>query len=301
MTLSSLSPNAFSRALRQQPAQLAVGPFHVRLYATIASVQQHLAVHYGAFPVVGDDDFIDFDIALVRPLSLRRYYRAQVLFLFEGHTPFKPLPFAQAAAFFEWGLNWCIASHAHRYLMVHAAVVEWQGCGLLLAGAPGSGKSTLCAALVGRGWRLLSDELALVSLDDGLVTPVPRPISLKNQSLAVIRAFCPDAVIGPVVYDTSKGTVGHVRPPDASVIQAQVPVKIRHIVFPKYQAGAVTKLSTLSKGYGLLKLADNSFNYSILGVHGFNAAGDLCDGADCHAFRYSQLEEAVALFAGLCS
>jgi predicted ATPase len=30
---------------------------------------------------------------------------------------------------------------------------------VILPAPPGSGKSTLCAALVTRGWRLLSDEL----------------------------------------------------------------------------------------------------------------------------------------------
>ncbi len=280
---------------------LKIGPFHVRLNSPVAAVAQHMRLHYGHYNCLDRQDFVDFDIRLSAPSLWRRYLRPQVQFSFEGYVPFKPLPFVQAAAFFEWGLNWCIASHAHHYLIIHAAVVERGGCGLLFAGSPGSGKSTLCAALVGRGWRLLSDEMALLSLDDGRVYPLPRPISLKNQSLDVIRVFCPDAVIGSVVNDTSKGTVGHLRPPDASIDQADVPVPIRHVIFPKYLAGSATELTALSKGRGLMALADNSFNYSTLGVLGFNAAGDLCAGADCHEFRYSQLEEALALFAGLCS
>lgn len=65
------------------------------------------------------------------------------------------------------------------------------GCGSALPAivpAPlDSAKRTLCAALVGKGWRLLSDELALVRLDTGELVPLPRPISLKNASINIIR------------------------------------------------------------------------------------------------------------------
>ena len=72
---------------------------------------------------------------------------------------------AQGFAMFEWGLNWVVANHAHQFAIVHAAAVEKDGRGFIFPGAPGSGKSTLCAALVSRGWRLLSDEMAMISLD----------------------------------------------------------------------------------------------------------------------------------------
>src|SRR3546814_3330456 len=83
----------------------------------------------------------------------------------------------------EWGLNWCIGLHGHRYLIIHAAAIERNGLAVILPGAPGSGKSTLTAFLVHHGWRLLSDELALVSLHDGRLTALARPIGLKNRSI----------------------------------------------------------------------------------------------------------------------
>ena len=62
----------------------------------------------------------------------------------------------------EWGLNWCVAGHAHQYLMLHAAALERNGRAVILPGDPGAGKSTLTAALMLSGWRLLSDEITLV-------------------------------------------------------------------------------------------------------------------------------------------
>ena len=249
--------------------------------------------------MIDNEAFIDFYTAIKPPSKLRRFFRANVNFSVDGYFPFKPLQYNQAAAMFEWGLNWCIAGHSHQYLIIHAAVVERNGQAFIFPGTPGSGKSTLCAALVCSGWRLLSDEMALLSVADGWFYPVPRPISLKNRSIDVIRDFAPDVIMGPVVKNTAKGAIGHVRPPDASVELSASPARPAKLIFPKYEKGAKTGLTSLGKSQALLKVAENSFNYNILGVQGFNSVGDLVDASDCYEFKYSNLEEAVALFTEL--
>jgi HprK-related kinase A len=299
MKLATLSKKAVIHALNSGGLRLKIGGFNVCLSSSIPAVAEHLLCLYGAFDVINDHDFIDFYTSLSSPSKLRHYFRAQVNFSFDGHVPFKPLPYSQASAMFEWGLNWCIANHSHQYLVIHAAVVECNGQAFILPGTPGSGKSTLCAALVCSGWRLLSDEMTLLSVVDGLVYPVPRPISLKNRSLDVIRNFSPDVVMGQVVNETAKGAIGHVRPPDESVDLGEIPAQPAKLIFPKYLEGSKTDLTPLSKSRALLKLAENCFNYNILGVQGFNSAGDLTDASDCYEFNYSCLEEAVALFAEL--
>jgi len=207
--LAIRTKKAVIQALKTRGLRLKIGGFNVCLSSSIPEVADHLLVLYGASDVINDEAFIDFYISLAPPSKLRRYFRPQVNFSYDGYFPFKPLPYDQASAMFEWGLNWCIASHSHQYLIIHAAVVERNGQAFIFPGTPGSGKSTLCAALVCSGWRLLSDEMTLVSLADGLVYPVPRPISLKNRSIDVIRSFSPDVIFGEIVNDTSKGSVNH--------------------------------------------------------------------------------------------
>ncbi len=299
MKLASLSKKALINSLNSSGLRLKIGGFNVCLLSSIPEVAEHLLSLYGAFDVINDHDFIDFYTSLTPPSIVRRYFRAQVNFSFDGYVPFKPLPYKQASALFEWGLNWCIANHSHQYLVIHAAVVECNGQAFILPGTPGSGKSTLCAALVCSGWRLLSDEMTLLSVVDGLVYPVPRPISLKNRSLDVIRKFSPDVVMGQVVNNTAKGAIGHVRPPDKSVDLGEIPAKPAKLIFPKYLEGSKTDLTPLSKSRALLKLAENCFNYNILGVQGFNRVGELIDTSDCYDFKYSNLNEAIALFTEL--
>ena len=111
---------------------------------------------YGEFPVVPADEFADFDVRVAPPVGLRRWILLQAFFHFDDRPSFRPLPPGQAFPLLEWGLNWRVAAHAHQFLIVHAAVIV-KAAGRILPAPPGSGKSTLCAGLISRGWRLLSD------------------------------------------------------------------------------------------------------------------------------------------------
>ncbi len=249
MKLADLDPVQLRDGLKEGTLGLCIGDFDVRLKSSLPAVLLNLQQLYANYPILAQGEIADFYLELKSPSMLRRFLRPQVNFYNDGVVPFKPLPLAQAFAMFEWGLNWCVAGNAHDRLIIHAAVVERQGKAVILPGTPGSGKSTLCAAMISRGWRLLSDEMTLIDLENGLVRPFPRPVSLKNQSIEVIQSYAPDAFMGEVVRDTSKGTVGHLRPPAASVDRALEPAAPALVVFPKYRANAGVALTPMSRGY----------------------------------------------------
>jgi hypothetical protein len=58
---------------------------------------------------------------------------------------------------------------AHGWLAVKAVVVERGGRALALSGAPGSGKSTVAAHLVARGWKLVTDDVAFIDAETGTI------------------------------------------------------------------------------------------------------------------------------------
>ena len=299
MNVSDLSRWELHKRLTGPGLFLRTASFVSHIQSPIRGILDGLALLYADFPLVDDGDYADFHIRIAPPANPRRWVHPQVLFLLDGHSPFKPLPFDQASALFEWGLNHCVSSYCHQYLIIHAAVVERQGRAMIFPAPPGSGKSTLCAGLVNRGWRLLSDELTLIRLLDGEVEPFPRPVSLKNDSIDVIRHFAPGAVIGPMVRDTSKGTVAHLKPPRDSVARASEPAAPMWVVFPRYKAGESTQLIPVSKARAFMRVAENTFNYSLLGATGFRALAGLIDSTDCFEFSYGELEDAIALFAAL--
>lgn len=254
---------------------------------------------YKDFPLAEGAGFCDFHVTVRSPSGLRRWVRPQVIFTNDGFAPFKPLPVEHGYALLEWGLNWCISRHCHQYLTIHAGVIEMNGFAAILPAPPGSGKSTLTAALVHRGWRLLSDELALISRRDGLLIPIARPVNLKNQSIDIIRAFEPSAVIGEAARETTKGTVAHMRAPAESVARANEPARPAWVIFPKYVPGGPARLTPLAKGNAFMELAESAFNYSALGEEGFRVLADVIERCDCFNFSYSSLDDAVATFARL--
>ena len=298
--LDTLSPEQLALQLRC-PGGLAlqVGPFIIRIHSMLEKVVDGVRLHYADFPLAPEEGFSDFHVRVAQPGYLRRWIRPQVQFYIDGNIPFKPLPLVQAFPMFEWGFNWCISNYDNQHLIIHAAVVEKDGCAVIMPAPPGSGKSTLCAGLVNRGWRLLSDELTLVSRAGGHIVPLPRPVNLKNASIEVIRNFAPQAVIGQEAKDTAKGTVAHMRPPVDSVRRADEKAMPAWVVFPRYEAGAAACLEVYSRARTLVELAENSFNYSVLGLEGFRLLGQVVDACDCYRFSYSDLDDAVDVFNGL--
>lgn len=289
--------------MKSKPIVLRIEPFVVRLDTCIAPVAEVVSSLYSGYEFIEEAStvFVDFYIKIAPVSYLRGYYRPQVQCFIDGKAPFKPLPISQAYPFFEWSLNWVVASYVHHYLLVHAAVLEKNGQALILCGVPGAGKSTLCAALMHSGWRLFSDEMAVIDLHTNELMPFVRPISLKNQAIDLMRQFAPNAVLGPSFFDTSKGTVAHMQPTQDSVLRKSIRASAKWIVFPKYQKEADTSLHAIPKSQAVIKLTKNAFNANVLGGKGFKSLCALVEGSDCYEFEYSELQEAVNLFADLSS
>ncbi|QNB01291.1 HprK-related kinase A [Massilia sp. Se16.2.3] len=298
-TVATLGRRELAARLRGPGLRLQTGPFVTCVRSALPSLADTLASMYADYPVRDGDSFADFDVRLSGSQGLRRPVRPQVHFHYEGMAPFQPLPLAQAFPMFEWAMNWCVSSQAHSWLVIHAAVVEKEGAAAILPAPPGSGKSTLCAAPVARGWRLLSDELTLVRLDDGRIDPLPRPVSLKNGSIDVIRARAPAAELTVPVRDTVKGTVAHMRAPGTSVARALEPAAPAWIVFPKWERDAPAELVPVAQARAHLRLAENAFNYSLLGGAGFETVARLIEATRTVDFRYGALDDAMDVFERL--
>jgi HprK-related kinase A len=273
--------------------KIAVGPFNISISTDIDTVEQHLNRFYGSYPRLQETEFVDFYVSVVQQKGLRRWIKPQVCFELDGFQPFKPLPIAQAAAQFEWGLNWCIASLSHQFLIIHSSVVEKNGEAIIMPGAPGSGKSTLSAALAANGWRLLSDEMALVSLENLQVYPVPRPISLKGTSIPVIQSLFKPEAFGPMIKNTLKGDLSHLAANPESIQKSAISAQPRRIIFPKYNAEIDFELQEKHKADTCMALIENVFNFNMLGAQGFDCCCQLVDAVSCYRLEYSNLDQAI--------
>lgn len=286
-TVGALSRETLARRLAGDGIAVRTGPFVTRLRLPLDELAASLRLLYADFPV-DSSGFADFDV------TARRLGRGKIEFLIDGERRFAPVARGIALPMLEWAINWCLYTFSHQYLLIHAAVVERKGRALVMTGRPGAGKSTLCAALVGRGWRLFSDEFAVISPDDGRLWPIARPIALKNDSIERIRRLVAGAVLGPTSDDTHKGRVAHMRAPAASVRRADEPARAGWIVFPNRADDGVAALAPVPGGRAFFRLADNAFNYHFHGAAGFEAVCRMIDACDCLDLGYADLEDAVA-------
>lgn len=294
MIVGDLSRREFGEHLAREGLALRFGPFNLRIRSnldTFASLAHRL---YEPYPLLDRDAIKDFHVEMSSPRGIRRWIRRQALFGVDGQFPFAPYTVEHAFPALEWGINWCVATRAHHLLMLHSAGVERNGRAILFPASPGDGKSTLCAALIHSGWRLLSDEFGLIRPEDGMLLPIPRLIPLKNESIEVIRRFRPEAIIGPAFLKTRKGTVAHVRPPVDSIRRAQERARPRWFVFPRWVATAPLTLTPMAKSHAFLMVATNAFNYEVLDETAFRLVTDMVDACDCYSLVYSDLDEAVA-------
>lgn len=299
MKLAELDESSLRQRLLVSGLSLCAPPFVFRLNSPLPSLWESIALAYADFEVADPHTLVDFDLTLAPVSGVRRWLNPLVELGIDGSHPFDALPAAQAYPLLEWGMNWSVTSTAHHLVMCHSAVLAWEDLAVMLPAPPGSGKSTLCAALALSGWRLLSDELALIEPGSLMLQPFVRPVSLKNASIELIARRFPQAVFTPSVADTIKGTVAHMRPPSESVVQAGRSARPRWLIFPRYESGVELRLTPMPKAEALAELASNAFNFSALGIKGFSTLARVVDSIDCYRLHYSSLDQALAQFSRL--
>lgn len=299
--LESLTKQQLTSQIQSDGIALKIGPFNFSIASDHSALVDFIGKLYGSYPLLDDSEFIDFNIRLLRASGLRRYFSPQVNFYLDDFSPFKPLGLGEARAMLEWGMNWCVGAHAHQYLIIHSAVVAKGDTLVILPGKPGAGKSTLCAALVGEGWRLFSDELALVDTNTLQVHPVVRPISLKNKSIDVITERYPQFEAASRIQTSSKGIVSHFPAPKESLALMSQPLAATHMVFPQFDSSAQCEISQVGQGEAMLSVIDDCFNYNPLGKKGFETLSHLMASIECYSLHYGDLDTALSFMESLVS
>jgi len=294
MLIRDIPRNDLAQRLRSEGIHLNSGAFTTELTIEIPDLVDPFATMYARYPVEDPPGIDDARVRILAPSRWRRHFQRQAMALAEDIV-FERVPVAQSYTLLETALNWGVAASDVSPLVIHSAVLERDGRALIMPAPSGSGKSTLCAALAWRGWRLLSDEMAVFCFEDGRVRPNPRPVSLKNKAIGLIAAFEPKAHISPTYHGTHKGDIAYMEPPPAAIERAQETAVPALVVAPTYREGASATLKQLEKTKGFRWLADNSVNYSSMLKTGFEMLTGIVERCGIYLLSYSDLEEAIAV------
>lgn len=294
--LRDLDAAAAERTLNDSGLWLQIGPFSTIVRSRHPAIGTELLTLYADFPARLIAPFAHFHVEIGTRPPPAGIIRPQARFLIDGFEPFKPLPAIQALPLFEWGLNWAIATHIPDYMIIHAAVVARNDDAIVMPGVPGAGKSTLCAALVASGWRLLSDEFALFEPRSLALHPIPRPISLKNDSISIISRRWPEAWHSRPVKNTTKGTVALFRPPGSSVRAMSLTAHARWIIFPRYSPEHALEFDEIGRARALASMIEHIVNFAELPKKHFDVLDRLFSRTRTANLVYSDLDEAIAYF-----
>lgn len=93
-----------------------------------------------------------------------------------------------------WEINRRALLSAADEVVLHAAVVAGAEGAIALCADSRGGKSTLAAAAARRGWRHLSDDMGLIDVERGTVTPYARPLMLRAGGRTHLGTFAPPPV-----------------------------------------------------------------------------------------------------------
>jgi hypothetical protein len=195
------------------------------------------------------------------------------------------------------------AVNGYPYLLyVHAGVVRnGHGC-VLLPAAPGSGKTSLTAALIRAGFAYLSDEVALLEAGTLRVRPVPVSLCVKEGAWDLLAPLYPELRGLAVHRRWDSKRVRYLNPPaDALDPEPEVSHPVRWIVFPRYAPGAQTALRPLRRADALHRLLEQCLAMPAPLDHAkLDALVRWIGGVPCYELVTSSLDEAVALVDGLC-
>jgi HprK-related kinase A len=298
MRLGAVPEPALRARFRTAGVRLRLAGLCINIRTDIPAVIAHVLDMYVGHELETGAGIDDFRIRLSYTGPFRRFVRRKTQIFIDGDVFIEPLPLRLAPLALEAALNACINSIATK-LVLHAAVVERDGLAVILPAPSGSGKSTLCAALVMRGWRLLSDEHAVLRPADGRLQPVARSISLKNESIPLIRAWASDPHFSAIFHDTIDGTVAFLRPPADAVARIPETAAPALIVSPAWQADVPVTLEPLGKSETFRRLADDSMNYHTTQRLGFDTLVGLVDSCAAYRLWYGPLAQGVEAMEAL--
>ncbi len=294
MILKDLPSETLSSLLKGPGINLDIGSFRANLRTDVDQLAQQVAELYAEFPVETETEICDFFVRIAPPSPLRRYVRQNVCAYIDDLDPFEPMPRDLAYPLLESALNWCVASQISRYLLLHAAVMGRGDRAAIFPAPSGTGKSTLSALLSLAGWRLLSDEFAILRGSDGRLQASPRPISLKNESIRIIADAGGAERLSRRYDGTIKGSLSYLRSQGESLTALNETCLPALVIFPAFKRGAALKVQPVEKSEAFMRLIDNAVNYLLLGQTAFETLTRVVERCDIYHLEYSDNEEAIA-------
>lgn len=166
---------------------------------------------------------------------------------------------------------------------VHAAALEFCGRAIIFPASSGAGKSTFAWGMLHNGFRYLSDELALIGLDDMQVLAYPHALCMKAEPPAPYSL--PEEIIR-----TAQTLHVPVAQFDSALGPAAAP--LAEIFFLEYRPAATRpEIERIGSSTAATRLYSHALNALAHSGSGLDAAIRIANKAKCYELRVAGLEE----------
>jgi hypothetical protein len=286
----------FSGTWNQGEARLRFGACTVSVESNCQTILHGIRTLYAPAVVSARDSISPSDVCLE---VVERWSDGESSYVLEQPDA-DPLEFSAASDALSY-LEYLVGKAAVRglagHLLVHAGVVSTPAGGIVLPGVSGAGKSTLVTALSLAGYAYLSDEIAVVDLQQRFLLPFSKAICLKEGGWQALTEtyqmpsplYRSVRLDGKAVYYVPAATPC---PPD------QRP-SVRFVLLPRRRAGVRPTLERVTRAHALMELSGQSLNLARHGQEGVECLARIVEGAECYALTYDALPPAVATISAL--
>jgi len=183
-------------------------------------------------------------------------------------------------------------------VIFHAAAVAKEGVGMLIPAIGGSGKTTLSAYLMARGYQFLNDDAVPLLTDEPVLFPAPICLSIKHGSWPVLANDFPE-MAALREFGNDERRFKYLSPRDHQICTEPVPCRL--ILLPDYSPNhretllepvpAVAVFQDIIEGGCIM---DRPVDPVKLG-----GVVSWLDGIACYRISYSQLADAHRVIDGL--
>lgn len=195
-----------------------------------------------------------------------------------------------------------VLSNLGGFLQFHAGAVARGRTGIVFPGGSGRGKTTLTLALIGAGYRFLSDEICLVDPLSLSARSFPRSIFLREDGVGLFGDLNVGRYLGDIFVMREKKCLFEIE--KKSIQPGGVDVRVCFIIFPNYTPGARAALQEVSPVEALARLISSGsvLNMSHLGADqggAIDSISALVASIPCFELTTPNINDAVRLIDDL--
>ncbi len=195
----------------------------------------------------------------------------------------------------EGAVNHQVSIKHSDHFQLHAAAMSFGDGAAVFVGSSGTGKTTLAAALLTRGWKYYCDEFALIAPHSLVAYPCPKALCIKEHGFSLIEQMGLPLYHGCGFCTQSNCRIAYLIPTETGADILATPRGVKHVFLMTRRANVPLRMNRISGPEAAMAIYRLALNTEVLRQKGFDAAVALANRANCYELNLGSVDESCAL------